>query len=145
MRPDHYSLLYRFVTWAGGQPHIDGIALIGPCADDENEEVTEMSFVIVSDKKTKTAEAILHQFPFDAIEQAMKEERGALTSIRIEYGSGIEVDFGIVEESWLTGELEGAAAASAMEGFKVIWEKEEELFQPIAAFIERQKSRFEGG
>lgn len=133
MRPDHYQLLYDFVKWAGEQAHIAGIALVGPCADDENEEDPDLSFLIISDKKTKTLEAILQQFQFDFMEQATKEEWGQLTSIRIVYAGGIEAEFGVAGKEWLQLPLDQAMGDAVMKGFKVIWEREE-LFGQITNY-----------
>ncbi|WP_053375902.1 hypothetical protein [Paenibacillus sp. FJAT-27812] len=135
MRPDHYKLMYEFVKWAGEQSHIAGIALVGPCADDENEEDSNLSFLLISDKKTKTLEAILHQFPFEPIEQATKEEWGLLTSFRIEYASGMEVEYGVAGEEWLRLPLDQEMGDTVMKGFKVIWDREE-LFVQIIRYIE---------
>ncbi len=134
MRPDHYKLLYDFVSWAGEQPHIAGIALVGPCADDENEEDSDLSFLIISDKKTKTLEAILHQFQFDLMEQATREEWGLLTSLRIVYASGIEAEYGVAGEEWLQLPMDQAMGDTVMKGFKVIWEREE-MFGQITSYI----------
>jgi hypothetical protein len=135
MRADYYKLMYDFVKWSGGQSHIAGIALVGPCADDENEEAdADLSFLIISDKKTKTLEAILHQFPFDNIEQASKEEWGLLTSLRIEYASGLEAEYGVAGEEWLQLPVNQEMGDAVMKGFKVIWEREE-LFEQILRYI----------
>jgi len=125
MRPDYYKLLYDFVKWAGSQSHIAGIALVGPCADDESEEDSNLSFLIVSDKKQKTVEAILHHFQYEAIEQATKEEYTLLTSLKIEYVSGLEADFGVAETEWLLRPLEQGLGDLLVQGFKVIWERDE--------------------
>ncbi|OMF21463.1 hypothetical protein BK133_28260 [Paenibacillus sp. FSL H8-0548] len=135
MRPDHYKLMYEFVMWAGGQSHIAGIALVGPCADDENEEETDLSLLLISDKKAKTVEAILHQFQFEAIDELTKEERGPLTSLRISYASGIDMELGVAEEAWLHAPLEQAAEFAFIQGFKVLLEQEA-LFEPITSYIE---------
>jgi hypothetical protein len=125
MRADYYKLMYDFVKWAGGQSHIAGIALVGPCADDESEEDSNLSFLIVSDKKQKTVEAILYQFQYDAIEQATKEEYALLTSLKVVYASGLEADFGVADSEWLRRPLEQGLGDLLVQGFKVIWEREE--------------------
>jgi hypothetical protein len=119
MRADYYKLMYDFVKWAGGQSHIAGIALVGPCADDESEEDSNLSFLIVS------VEAILYQFQYDAIEQATKEEYALLTSLKVVYASGLEADFGVADSEWLRRPLEQGLGDLLMQGFKVIWEREE--------------------
>jgi hypothetical protein len=124
MRPDHYKLMFDFVNWAGEQSHIEGIALVGPCADDENEDDANLSFLIITSKKKKTLEAIL-QLPFEPIEQASQEEYGLLTSIKVVYASGMEADYGVTGEEWLQIPLEEELGAALMSGFKVIWESEE--------------------
>ncbi|MBD2871134.1 hypothetical protein [Paenibacillus arenilitoris] len=136
MREDHYQLLYQFVKWAGEQPHIEGVALIGSCADDESEEDSPLSFLIVSDRTNKTAEAIVRRFPFEPARLATKEEAGPLTSIRIEYAGGLEADYGIVDAARPLEPLHEAIADAALKGFKVLWENEE-LFGPIARFVAR--------
>lgn len=135
MRADYYKLMYDFVKWAGGHSHIAGIALVGPCADDENEEAdADLSFLIISDKKAKTLEAIIHQFSFEHIEQATKEEWGLLTSLRIEYASGLEAEFAVAGEEWLQQPVNQEMGDAAMKGFKVIWEREE-LFEQMMRYI----------
>lgn len=124
MRPDQYKLMYDFVNWAGEQSHIEGIALVGPCADEENEEDSNLSFLIITPKKKKTLEAIL-QLPFEPIEQATQEEYGLLTSIKVVYASGMETDYGVTGEEWLQMPLEDGLGAALISGFKVIWESEE--------------------
>lgn len=139
MRPEHYALLFEFVKWAGEQSHIAGIALVGACArDEEEDEDSHMNFVIISDKKAKTLEAILHQFQFDLMEQATKEEWGILTSVRIEYANGIEAEYGIVEEEWVKNPLDQGIIDVITKGFKVIWEREA-LFGAITQFIANHK------
>ncbi|WP_138751433.1 hypothetical protein [Paenibacillus sinopodophylli] len=134
MRPDHYKLMYAFVEWAGKQTYVDGIALIGLCADDENEEDSNLSFLLITDKKQKLAEAILHQFSFESLEQASVEEYNKLTSIKVVYESGIEADYGIANEDWLQMPLGNELGASLAMGFKVIWETDE-LFDGLQRAI----------
>lgn len=124
MRADHYKLMYDFLTWAGGQSHIEGIALIGPCADDESDEDANISFLIISNKRQKAIEAIIHQFHHDTIEQASKEEFTLLTSLKLEYASGIEADYGIADPAWLHKPLDDELGVLLIRGFKVIWENE---------------------
>ncbi|CAM4268092.1 hypothetical protein FHS16_001985 [Paenibacillus endophyticus] len=141
MRPDHYKLMYEFVQWAGTQSQIEGIALVGPCADDENEENANLSFLLITDKKNKTIEAILHQFPFEPLEQASVEEHGMLSSIKAVYASGIDADYGVAGEEWLRHPLEGELGAALSMGFKVIWESEglfDGLHLAIANYVAEQ-------
>ncbi|MOA47355.1 hypothetical protein D3C78_1699820 [compost metagenome] len=84
-------------------------------------------------------EAILHQFQFDLLEQASKKEWGALTSLRIEYANGIEAEFGIADEEWVQEPLEQMMIEAVLKGFKVIWERESDLFRPITTFVDSQK------
>ncbi|OME80192.1 hypothetical protein BK120_20410 [Paenibacillus sp. FSL A5-0031] len=144
MRPDHYKLMYEFVKWAGGHSHITGIALVGPCADDESEEDSNLSFLLVTDKKQKTVDAILYQFQYEAIEQATKEEYVLLTSLKIEYASGIEADFGVADTDWLHRPLEQGLGDLLVQGFKVIWEQEE-MFDDILKAIARYAVELENG
>lgn len=138
MRPEHYELLYEFVKWAAEQPQIAGIALVGSCADDDNEEESDLNFLIISDKKNKTLDAILQQFRFDFMEQATKEEWGLLVTLRIVYANGIEAEYGIADEGWLNEPLDQGMSDAVMKGFKVIWEREE-LFDQITQFIATHK------
>lgn len=138
MRPDHYALLFEFIKWAGEQPFIDGIALIGASAlDEETDEEATLNFLIITEKKTRIVDAILKQFQFDAMEQATREEWGLLTSLRIEYASGVEAEFGIVGEQWIKEPLEQETIDAIAKGFKVLWEQDD-LFSGIKRFVAAQ-------
>lgn len=139
MRPEHYELLIEFVSWAGKQTYIDGVALLGLNARDEiTEESEDLDFVIVSDKIDKTIDGIIKQFNIGQVEQITKQDRGNITSLRVEYSNGLEVGYGVVGTAWVKEPLEPASIDVVMQGFKVLWD-EDHIFDRLIQAAEDKK------
>lgn len=139
MRPEHYKLLIEFVSWAGTQSYIDGVALLGLNARDEiTEESEDLDFVIVTDKIDKTIDNIIKQFNAEQLEQITKQDRGNITSLRVEYSNGLEVGYGVVGTAWVKEPFDPASIDVVMQGFKVLWD-EDQIFNRLIQAAEDKK------
>ena len=110
-------------TYAKNHPHIESVIIVGSYARGTNKEDSDLDLVIITSNKS---EIILDQGftkEFGEIDKKRTEYYGACTSIRVWYKDGKEVEFGIVEPSWISTPLDAGTHQVLSDGYKIIIDK----------------------
>jgi hypothetical protein len=92
---DIRDFVNAFVAWASDQPDVQGIALVGSYARGEARADSDIDLVLLTDQFPKYVEDIQWIEIFGVVEKHQTEDYGKLTSIRVWYQSGMEVEYGI--------------------------------------------------
>jgi predicted nucleotidyltransferase len=129
-------LLKNFKEWSEQQTHIKGVAVVGSIARGDFHSNSDVDLTIISTNKDLTLEIIKNQFNTGNIESSTLEEWGILTSLRIFYGNGLEVEFGVVTDQWVKEPLEEGTKNVVINGFKVVTEKED-IFYSVRMFLKK--------
>ena len=93
---DHIrDFLNAFVNWASPQEDVQAIALVGSYARGEAREDSDIDLVILTDQPRKYLDNVIWIENFGALLKSQTEDYGKLTSIRVWYQNGQEVEYGI--------------------------------------------------
>lgn len=109
--------------YARNTSHIESIIIVGSYARGTNKENSDLDIVIITSNKS---EMIANQDfiqDFGKVYKQQIEYYGASTSIRVWYMDGKEVEFGIVEPSWISMPLDTGTYKVLSDGYKIIIDK----------------------
>ena len=89
------NFLDAFVPWASAQEDIQAIALVGSYARGAARDDSDIDLVFLTDKPQKYLEDLKWMERCGLVEKHQTEDYGRLTSIRVWYQNGVEVEYGI--------------------------------------------------
>ena len=126
---DKADLLFnKFKVWSEHQNDIKGVAVVGSYARGEYNTKSDVDLVIISTNKDFTLSMIKSDFHFSGIKSYSLEEWGILTSLRVFYDNGLEVEYGVVTDQWVIEPLDEGTKIVVKNGFKIITEKENNFY-----------------
>ena len=119
------EFLESIKNWAKNEEKIESVIIVGSYAKGTYRLTSDIDLVIVTPDKKQIIEE--HKFIelFGNVIKSQIEYYGACTSIRVYYMDGKEVEFGIVEPSWIKQPLDRGTYKVLDDGFKVIIDKKE--------------------
>lgn len=109
--------------YAENNSHIESIIVVGSYARGTNKENSDLDIVIITSKKAEMVANQEFTQNFGEIDKKQTEYYGACTSIRVWYEDGKEVEFGIVEPSWISEPLDVGTHKVLSDGYKIIVDK----------------------
>ena len=130
VKVDQVELFLRgFVTWASSQPDIQGVALVGSFARNTATDLSDVDLVIL----VQDPERYLHDQNwvrhFGETSRQQIEDYGALTSIRVWYSDGREIEYGITNVNWAAVPLDEGTRQVISDGMRVLFERRPLLSQ----------------
>jgi predicted nucleotidyltransferase len=113
-----------FMRWATKRKDIRAAALVGSYAREELEKDSDLDLVIIVESPqqyiTNTEWARVFGKPITK----KVEEYGALTSLRVWYESGLEIEYGFTTREWIQSPLDQGTKQVIDDGLRVLFEKE---------------------
>lgn len=109
--------------WSKREPHIESVIVVGSYARGTNKDTSDIDLCIITSNKEAMVENQDFVKVFGDIEKKQTEYYGACTSIRVWYKDGREIEFGIVEPSWIEIPLDAGTYKVLSNGYKVITDK----------------------
>jgi len=118
------QFLHDITTWASARSDIQALAVVGSYARGAATATSDLDLVLI----TTHPDQYLHNQAwiqkFGAVEKQQVEEYGLLTSLRAWYSNGLEVEFGITDESWAALPLDEGSRRVIADGMRVLFEKD---------------------
>jgi predicted nucleotidyltransferase len=116
------GFLNELLNWGENDELIDSIILVGSYARGTETMESDVDLVIMTLEKSElvTDPNFIHQF--GNVQKFSVELWGACTSIRVFYEE-MEVEFGIVDPSWMDVPLDAGTKRVLTDGYKVILDK----------------------
>lgn len=96
----------KLKEYARKTPHIESIVVVGSYARGTNKENSDLDLVILTSNKPDMAANQDFVQDFGEVYKQQTEYYGACTSIRVWYKAGKEVEFGIVDPTWVSKPLD---------------------------------------
>ncbi len=117
------AFLREFQAWTQAQPDVLAVALVGSYARGAARPDSDVDLVIVTTDPTKYLSNESWASHFGQVERSRTEDYGKLTSLRVWYSGGIEVEYGITNEDWAAMPLDEGTRQVIAAGMKVLLEK----------------------
>lgn len=92
---DTQDFLDRFIRWASDQPGVHGVAVVGSYSRGEARADSDLDFVILTDRPETYLHNVQWIEQFGSVMKHQTEGYGKLTSLRVWYQHGLEVEYGI--------------------------------------------------
>ncbi len=127
------EFLRDFTDWAGERGDILGVALVGSHARGDAREDSDLDLVVVSNHAAEYLADLSWTSSFGEVERDAVEQYGKLTSVRVWYRDGLEVEYGITDEDWTDLPLDPDTQAVISDALVVLLERGELLSRHQAA------------
>ncbi len=117
------NFLDSFIAWASAQRDVQGIALVGSYARGAARDDSDIDLVILTDQLPKYVEDIQWTEIFGVVDKHQTEDYGKLTSLRVWYQNGVEVEYGITTPDWAATPLDAGTQEVIRGGLTVLFER----------------------
>jgi uncharacterized protein len=136
MTAEYEAVVAAVARWAGQQPDIKAVAVVGSWARGEARMTSDVDLVVVTEQKARYRQdddwvprALAGQ-----AELVRSQEWGVLTERRVRLPSGLEVEFGFVPPEWAaTDPVDPGTARVVRDGCRPILDDNALLRNLIAA------------
>ena len=116
-----------FMRWSTRRKDIRAAALVGSYARQEMEKDSDVDLVIITETPQKYITNTEWTRVFGRPIAKKVEEYGKLTSLRVWYESGLEIEYGFTSREWVQIPLDNGTKEVIDDGLRVLFEKEKLL------------------
>ncbi|RPJ27647.1 MAG: nucleotidyltransferase domain-containing protein [Chloroflexi bacterium] len=117
------DFLDDFLNWASDQADVQAVALVGSYARSAARDDSDIDLVILTDQPSKYLDDIKWMERFGDLERHQIEDYGKLTSLRVWYQNGPEVEYGITTPDWAAAPLDAGTKEVMLGGMLVLFER----------------------
>jgi predicted nucleotidyltransferase len=122
---DHIKdFITAFTSWASTQPDILAVALVGSYARETAKEDSDIDLVVLANDPRRYVEDTDWLKRFGSIEKQQTEDYGKVTSLRVWYVGGREVEYGLTTSDWAQFPLDEGTQRVVEDGMRVLFERE---------------------
>jgi predicted nucleotidyltransferase len=113
-----------FMRWSTRRKDIRAVALVGSYARETATETSDVDLVIITEDPQKYLSTTEWARVFGVVITKEIEEYGKLTSLRVWYESGLEIEYGFTTREWAKAPLDKGTKRVVNDGMRVLFEKE---------------------
>lgn len=113
-----------FMRWSKRRRDIRAVALVGSYAREAATETSDVDLVILADKPQEYITDTQWLRVFGRVIAQKVEDYGKLTSLRVWYESGLEIEYGFTTRDWAKTPLDAGTKQVIDGGMWVLFEKE---------------------
>ncbi|MBK8781461.1 MAG: nucleotidyltransferase domain-containing protein [Anaerolineales bacterium] len=117
------QFLNKVTNWASTQSDIQALALVGSYARNAATETSDVDLVLITANPNQYLQNSDWILQFGAVEKQQVEDYGLLTSIRVWYIDGREIEYGITDERWAAIPLDEGSRRVISDGMQVLFEQ----------------------
>jgi len=121
--------LKGFTSWAAARADILAVALVGSFARNAAGDASDIDLVILAEDPSRYLSERGWARDFGDISREQIEEYGPLTSLRVWYVDGREIEYGFTDENWVAVPLDKGTRRVISDGMRVLFERRP-LFSP---------------
>jgi len=125
------QFIAKFIDWVTTQSHIEAVALVGSYANDTANEESDIDLILLVPDPDKLIDDIKWVYQFGVVSDNQIEHYGKVTSIRVWYSNGPEVEFCITYPTWASSPLDNGTQQVIDNGMKVLFERKPILSKHI--------------
>lgn len=121
------TFLDQMTEWATNQPAISSVALVGSHARGEAQPDSDIDLVLLgADPQVFLDDPSWIQH-FGDVETCQTEDWGMVTSLRVHYRNGWEVEFGMTTPEWAGLPADPGTRSVVLHGMRILWDREGNL------------------
>lgn len=124
--------LREVVAWAETDAEVHAVALVGSHARSAATESSDVDLVVL----LRDPSTFLHDTTwterFGPVSRQSLEQYGRVTSVRVWYADGREVEFGLTDDGWSALPLDEGTRRVVADGMRVLFERDALLSRTLA-------------
>ncbi len=133
------DFLQRFTRWASSEAGILAAALVGSYARGQGRPDSDVDLVLICASPQYYLASPRWVLEFGDVAGRRFEDYGKLTSLRVWYGNGLEVEYGIAGKDWAALPLDEGTRQVIADGMVILYERDGLLSRHLpAAQVSRQ-------
>ncbi len=113
-----------FMRWSKRRRDIRAVALVGSYARMQANPSSDVDLVIIANDPQKYLSQTEWLRGFGIVITQKVEDYGKLTSLRVWYESGLEIEYGFTTREWVKTPLDKGTKRVIEDGLRVLFEKE---------------------
>jgi predicted nucleotidyltransferase len=117
------DLLDLWVIWASAHVDVQALGLVGSYARGAAREDSDIDLVILTEQPEQYLDNVEWTKEFGVVEKYQSEDYGKLTSLRVWYENGPEVEYGISTPDWVAVPLDPGTQEVIDDGLVVLFER----------------------
>lgn len=122
--PESVARLIQDVqVWAETRPDVLGVALVGSYARQAARPDSDVDLVVVCESPSAFLENAAWIGAFGRPIRTGREDWGRVTSVRVWYAGGLEVEFGIADAAWAEAPLDEGTRRVVQDGCIVLFDR----------------------
>ena len=110
--------------WAEQQSDIQGVLLVGSHARGAARRDSDVDLVILTPSPKRYLESMSFADNFGAVSKCQVEDWGKVTSLRVWYEDGLEVEYGFALPEWAAQPLDAGTRQVITDGMKIVFDRE---------------------
>ena len=130
-----HQFLIEFSQWAASQPGILAVALLGSYARNEATPASDVDLLIIASEPDTYIQDTRWAHYFGPISRQQFENYGKVTSLRVWYSGGPEIEYGFTDETWTVLPLDEGTKKVISGGMQILSER-----RPVLSQMKRPKS-----
>jgi predicted nucleotidyltransferase len=132
------NFLNQITHWAWQQPDVQAVALVGSYARNAAGDDSDIDLVLLADEPAQYIENTGWVSQFGRVARLQIEDYGRLTSLRVWYLDGPEVEFGLTAPDWAAQPLDEGTDRVLMDGARVLFERKPLLSTLLEGFSQAE-------
>jgi len=117
------AFLLQVAHWASARPDIQALALVGSYARHTETKTSDVDLVLITSNPDLYLKNTLWVEQFGTVTHQQVEPYGLLTSIRVWYDNGNEIEYGITDERWAAIPLDEGSRQVLSGGVEILFEQ----------------------
>ena len=113
-----------FMRWSNRRKDVRALGLVGSYARDLHQNASDIDLVIIVENPEKYLTETEWTRGFGVVIAREIEKYGKLTSLRVWYESGLEIEYGFTTRDWVKTPLDKGTKKVINDGLRVLFEKE---------------------
>jgi hypothetical protein len=114
------DFLSQVIGWASGRSDIRGVALVGSHARGTGRPDSDVDLVILATEPEQFVNDTAWTRRFGTVSEETKENWGRVTSIRVWFEGGLEVEFGFTSPEWAAAPMDEGTRQVVASGIRVL-------------------------
>ncbi len=115
--------LSAVVRWAATQPDIVAVALVGSHARGTAVPASDIDLVILTSCPQRYLQSTDWATTFGSLAEKAIEDWGKVTSLRVWYEGGEEVEFGITTSEWVAHPIDEGTWKVISDGIRILFDR----------------------